>query len=110
MLPTLALVMGVIGGTVILSYDVLISIHGDLPAYIKPWKHWTASMFTATLVANWAISGLIIGRLWWADRRVRSLTSPGRYTKVIIAMVESGLLYSVGMASFLILELIGNVI
>lgn len=106
--PLLILVAGFCGGCVVIAYDILIDVHGYSAKYQDPYMVWTEALVAAEMLVTWVVTGLIIGKLWWVGRRSKAAAQPGgppvnRYRSIIIALVESGALYSVTMLIFLIL-------
>jgi len=111
-LPISALVLGIIGGITVVVYDILICLHGTKPVYMRPYNAWTIALYSLTFVYNWVMTGLVVWRLRWADHGQRvSPCGPqaGAYTKVIIALVECGMLYSLSLVAFVIAFIISPV-
>ena len=84
-----------------------------MASFLGPYKAWTSTVLFMTLIYNWIVTALIVGRLWWADRRLKANYTAGAppkdYIKIIIALVESGALYSIALGAFLLAYLCGNV-
>ncbi|KAJ6501854.1 hypothetical protein C8R45DRAFT_974524 [Mycena sanguinolenta] len=68
-----------------------------------------APFFGVTLGTNLLVTGLTAGRIWWIGRQNRVHLKPdmrARYMASISIIVESGVIYSAGILSYLILQAI----
>ncbi|KAJ7879056.1 hypothetical protein B0H14DRAFT_2710377 [Mycena olivaceomarginata] len=65
-----------------------------------------APFFGITLVTTVLVAALTAGRIWWIGRQARVHLKPDvqrRYSNSISVIVESGVIYSVGLLAYLIL-------
>ncbi|KAG9010209.1 hypothetical protein FRB94_010908 [Tulasnella sp. JGI-2019a] len=68
----------------------------------------TITVFIMNITTTWYLTGFICYRLWSSQRRNRATddyggyANPGPYSKMIMVLVESGMLYSVTEGIFLI--------
>lgn len=72
----------------------------------------SSAMFFTSFGYNWIVTGLMIGRLTWAHKRLNShinSRSTGDYIKVIVALVESGFMYTLFMLGYFIANYAGDV-
>src|SRR4051812_15773997 len=96
-----------ISGIGTLTYDVLIVRHGPSPLFVLRDVQFGQAIVCFALVFNWVVTGLIVARLWLANRRLKNASSflshhdganttpvTQMYQKIIIGVIESGALYS----------------
>ncbi|KAF7341108.1 hypothetical protein MVEN_01845000 [Mycena venus] len=65
-----------------------------------------APFFGITLATNVLVTGLTAGRIWWMGRQVRAHLQPDmqkKYTTSMSIIVESGVIYSAGILTYLVL-------
>jgi len=64
--------------------------------FIKKLSERALGQYSLTLANNLIITGLIAGRVWYLTRNIRGLAMPvqKRYSRVILMIVESGMVYA----------------
>ena len=114
--PLVALLGQFSAGVAMVAFDIIKLARGPLTATLEARRQASGlALICISLGLNWLITGLIVGRLWWADRELRksyasSDTPPASsYTRITVALVESGILYSALLACYLIANYAGNV-
>lgn len=103
--------------TAVFAYGIYLTIYGIVDVYYIPYQNWALASIVMTLVYNVLVTGLIVGRLWWAHHELRkhassSATRPkgrGDYVSIIIALTESGTLYTLTMIGYIIANYVGDV-
>lgn len=89
----------------------LVTLAGGSPTFSA---HWIGiAVLGVTLAYNWLVTGLIIGKLWWSNRRI-SDTGPNKqlardYSGIIIALAESGIIYSLAILGYIVTNFIDSV-
>lgn len=79
---------------------------GNKASYDTKYDNLAIASFSLSMPFNWILSALVIGRLWWNNRQEQnegkgdSALKP--YMKVMIALVESGSLYSIILLGYVI--------
>lgn len=92
-------------------------IHGaDLVSatVLNDYQNLALCAVCATVGYNILVSVAIIARLWWAHQHLRTQNvsnarSSSDYIRVIVALVESGALYTLWMIAYLIGNFAGDV-
>lgn len=71
----------------------------------KQWLGSTKAMLTIDIILNWLVTILIIWRIWRVANRARAISSHqrNRYLSVILALVESGMLFSLTIGVYAVL-------
>lgn len=113
----LVLLAGVVAASVgvlqndfsVIAQDVKLAKQGApddftvIDASAAGYQRWLSAQLLVSLAFNLVATGMIVGRLWWANTRMkRTSTRPndrimGGYIKIIIALVESGAIYTAGL-------------
>lgn len=108
--------LGLLGcGLAVLILDVIQTLAGKNASWETRYQSTAAALIYISMGLNWLVTGLIVGRLWWADRKLkatyRSADSAPRtsYTKIMVALIESGAFYSIYLVAYLIGNYAGNV-
>ncbi|KAG8898184.1 hypothetical protein FRC00_003160 [Tulasnella sp. 408] len=96
--PITVLIAGLLGCSLVIADDVLTTVRGPQAAIISNRQAWSLAMCTTELVLNAVLTGLIIAKLWRAHKTTRS-TTKSPYTRIILALVESGALYMLVMGA-----------
>lgn len=80
------------------------------------YQHSAAAMSWMSFSVNIITTGMIVGRLWWADRRLKSAFSNSNntvpqtgYNRIIISIIESGAIYTVFTLVYLVSNYVGDV-
>ncbi|KAG9001051.1 hypothetical protein FRB94_004944 [Tulasnella sp. JGI-2019a] len=117
-LPILLLLYGVANCSTIITYDVLSSSRFDDPIFTEKYKGISAMALAVDLILTWYITGLICYRLWSVEQQKRAIglgsesaVSSGprsRYGKIMVALIQSGMLYSMTEAALLVVVVVDN--
>lgn len=115
--PIMLLVMQFAAGLAMTILDIIKCVNGIDPHHEKQYQNSSLVMLFTSLAIEGYCTCLIAGRLWWADRELRkayssdevALAPPSHYTQVIVAVVESGVLYLVVLLAYLIAMYTGDV-
>jgi len=101
-LPLGMLVLDALGAVCILVFDAL-SLGETHP---NIYTAVSAALFCTTAALNVYVTCLIVGRLWWTGRQASKLcgntTSGNQYARIITALAEGGILYTVGTVLFIV--------
>lgn len=116
-LPCVWLLAGVFGVIITMVYDVLLNVDKtNNPKWAIGFKHGSTIILLLTLSYNICVAAAIIGKLWHADRAIkRHCRETGRnppakdYVGVILALVESGSLYTVYFFAVFVFYIMNNV-
>ncbi|KAG8919459.1 hypothetical protein FRC01_001286, partial [Tulasnella sp. 417] len=93
----------------VIADDVLTTSRGPEAAIIANRQAWSLAMCTAELFLNALLTGLIVLKLWRAHKTTRS-SSKSPYTRIILALVESGALYMLVMGACAISVACGSIV
>lgn len=104
----MVLVAGLLGCSLVIADDVLTTSRGPQAAIIGNRQAWSLAMCTTELVLNALLTGLIVVKLWRAHKMSTSM-SKSPYTRIILALVESGALYLLVMGGCAISVACGSV-
>lgn len=109
--PVLALLLVCIEGGFVLKYDIKVLHHATPEQILSKYSAWTIALITTELVANWLVTLLIIWKLWRVGNKVEEADTRTKnmYMHVIIALVESGMLFSITIGAFVAITVTGNV-
>ncbi|KAG9043332.1 hypothetical protein FS837_009741 [Tulasnella sp. UAMH 9824] len=107
--PITVLIAGLLGCSLVIADDVLTTTRGPQAAIITNRQAWSLAMCTTELVLNALLTGLIIAKLWRAHKTTRS-TTKSPYTRIILALVESGALYIFVMGACAISVACGSIV
>ena len=102
-LPVISLTAGFCGDVVELVWDGIGSRLMSMHSVQKKYTKTTLILYSHTIAYNWIVTGLIIWKLWRHHREAATLgqeSTDSPYIKVIVAMVESGALYSMTLLAF----------
>ncbi|KAG8878337.1 hypothetical protein FRB97_002591 [Tulasnella sp. 331] len=115
-MPILLLAGGAIGCIIIVAFDVMAKTHITEPLFQKQLKALDVAVFSLNISTTWYLTGFICYKLWSAERKSRPVhdyeahTSSGLspYRRIIKVLIQSGMLYSITEAAFLICILVDN--
>ncbi|KAG8980928.1 hypothetical protein FRB94_009483 [Tulasnella sp. JGI-2019a] len=116
-MPILLLAGGAIGCIFIVAYDVMAKTRILEPAFQKQAKALQIAVFAMNISTTWYLTIGIIYKLWYAERKSRVVhdydvhstsknVSP--YRRIIKLLIQSGMLYSMTEAAFLICIIVNN--
>ncbi|OJT13692.1 hypothetical protein TRAPUB_9791 [Trametes pubescens] len=79
-------------------------------AFANELERWNGSLFSLSLVTNVVVTTLIAARIWFTTRETKEfgLQSSFRYTKVLVLIVESAMIYSFALIVEITLYFIGS--
>ncbi|RPD53973.1 hypothetical protein L227DRAFT_512399 [Lentinus tigrinus ALCF2SS1-6] len=81
------------------------SIHS---AFADELEKWNGSLFGLSLVTNVVVTTLIAVRIWFMHREAAGVVGPFRYTKVLVLIIESAMIYSAALVIEITLYFIGS--
>ncbi|KAI0737616.1 hypothetical protein C8Q80DRAFT_315009 [Daedaleopsis nitida] len=81
------------------------SVHS---AFANTLERWNGSLFALSLVTNVVVTTLIAARIWFTTRETRELSSNFRYTKVLVLIIESAMIYSAALVIEITLYFLGT--
>ncbi|KAM5535136.1 hypothetical protein V8D89_011222 [Ganoderma adspersum] len=78
-------------------------------AFANELERWNGSLFSLSLVTNVVVTTLIAARIWFITRESGgAVTSQFRYTKVLLLVIESAMIYSAALLVEITLYFIGS--
>lgn len=113
-IPGLAFLGNVAGGLTLLIFDGLAVTHGLSSEFTAnlPYPQLTQSLLSTMLIYTWLVTGLIVFKLFKVNKQM-VVMSNGRagsdYSKIIVALVESGALMSLTLVAYFVASNVGNV-
>ena len=96
-----------LSGIGVLIFDTFIVIRGPVPELLFRKNGLVLAVVSLAMAFNWVVTGLIVSKLWWADKHLQNasvlsyydgaavIPITRTYQKVIIVLIESGTLFSV---------------
>lgn len=104
-IPFFGFLSFVVGATYFMVLDVIRASRGLTDYESAQYVRCTEAMLTIDLILTWLVTLMIIWKLWHVGRRVMPSTDrkENRYLAIILALVESGMLYSVVVGAFVII-------
>ena len=100
---------------------ILIVIHGPVLELVFRNSCMGLAVVSLAMAFNWIVTGLIVSKLWWADKHLQNASVLSYYDgttavpvtrvyqKVIIGMIESGALFSVIWLIWMVTFTLGEV-
>ncbi|KAI0779718.1 hypothetical protein C8Q74DRAFT_710801 [Fomes fomentarius] len=79
-------------------------------AFANELERWNGSLFSLSLVTNVVVTTLIAARIWFTTRETKDsgVSSAFRYTKVLVLIIESAMIYSMALVIEITLYFIGS--
>lgn len=113
MIPILGLLASFAGGTYLITLDIIALLRPVSYAASISYNRCTEAMLTINFVNNWLVTLMICWKLWRVGRRAIAISDRrnNRYLAIILALVESGVLYTVGLGVYVSLwyaEVVGK--
>lgn len=86
-----------IGGSYGLALEIAAVHSGMTDSQAIHWRRCFEALYTIDIIVNWFVTLMIIWKLWRVGHRAMAITDRGtnRYLSIILALIESGMLYSV---------------
>ncbi|TFK85018.1 hypothetical protein K466DRAFT_495544 [Polyporus arcularius HHB13444] len=81
------------------------SVHS---AFADELEKWNGSLFGLSLVTNVVVTTLIAARIWFMNRELGGAIGPFRYTKALVLIIESAMIYSAALVIEITLYFIGS--
>lgn len=100
-IPAILLIVTIVDGSLIMAF----AGHGYGADHNGPLHALISAYYVLGLIFNTLVTALIVGRIWMVGHRSRSTGTRqnGVYLRVIVCLIESGSLYLVTLAVYLIL-------
>lgn len=112
-IPAIGLPLTIAGSAFVFVTDVEIWRNPSITLkQAKRYEQVGGAMFTTDVVLNWIVTTLISWKLYRVGQQAARITGNGgsnRYTKIILALVESGAILSIWMGLYAGLMLSRNV-
>lgn len=114
-LPLIALTALVGAGLGVIICDALGLVQEKTEGHRMAYQASAIALLVTSMIINWMVTGMIAGRLWWANRNLqqhygdKQTVGYSQYVKVILALVESGAIYSLFLTGYFIANFVGDV-
>ncbi|KAG8988635.1 hypothetical protein FRB94_000523 [Tulasnella sp. JGI-2019a] len=116
--PIVVLSIGAVNCGLIITYDALATNRFQNPSFVATYNGLAASALAIDMLLTWYLTGLICYRLWSVERQKRVIgletrstesdRPKSRYGKIMVALIQSGMFYSLTEASLFCCILAGN--
>lgn len=106
LVPVVGLIVSFGGGIYLVALDVIRCLRPATLAELNAYTRWTRGVLSSDLVITWLATLMIIWKLYRVGQRSMQMTDrkSNKYINIILALVESGILYSVVLGVFVALS------